>query len=125
MAFHIGRSVMLRVSLFMFAALMAGIACAQVASDPQAAAPVEYSDAPSAASACDSDLRNADGSPVMSCAAQPVEDQGDAAAYPQDYWTDDASAYYAPNFYPGVSLLPYGYWAPGFAFGWPYYGFAP
>lgn len=143
MALSIARWIMLRFRLFMVAALMAaasvvGVVNAQVGNDPAAAAPVTYSGVSTAASpttisGCDSGVYNADGSPVISCnanTAQQVEDGGANAAtdsadvYAEDYSADDAPAYFGSNFYPGVSLLPYDYWYPGFAFGWPYYGFA-
>jgi hypothetical protein len=126
---------MLRISLvtvtvLMGAALMGGVVNAQVAGDPDAAAPVIYSG--TQAPGCDSDIRNADGSPVISCVAdeQPQDDgyaDADSGEYPQDYAYDEApdydtSGYYAPNFYLGISPVPYDYWSLGF--GWPYYGYA-
>jgi hypothetical protein len=128
---------MLRISLFAIAALLAGAVNAQVAGDPGAAAPVVYSGTAANVPGCDSDIRNADGSPVISCVAnEPSRDeyaQAETSEYPQahaydeapDYDTSDyyASDYFRPNFYLGVSLLPYDYWSYGF--GWPYYGYAP
>ena len=123
---------MLRISLFTVTVLMAGVVNAQVAGDPDDAAPVAYIGAPGNASGCDSDVRNADGSPVISCVAdaQARDEYADAetSEYPQAYAYDEApdydtADYYAPNFYLGVSLLPYDYWSYGF--GWPYYGYAP
>jgi hypothetical protein len=122
---------MLRLSLFAFAVLLAGMVNAQVTAAPDAAAPVVYSDAPANAPGCDSDVRNADGSPVISCVAdeQPQDEYADAdtGEYAQEYAYDDApvydtAPYYVPNFYLGVSALPYDYWA--FGFGWPYYAYA-
>jgi hypothetical protein len=133
---------MLRISLFAVAALMAAallgdVVHAQVAGDADAAAPVVYTDASATAPGCDSDVRNADGSPVISCVADPQaqdDEYADAETgeYPQDYVYDEApdydtSAYYAsdyvrPNFYLGISPLPYDYWS--FGFGWPYYSYA-
>ena len=127
---------MLRITLFAVVALMAGalmegVVNAQVAGDADAAAPVVYSDAGTTAPDCDSDVRNADGSPVISCVADAqVQDNEYADAetgeYPQDYVYDEApdydTGYYAPNFYLGISPLPYDYWAYGF--GWPYYSYA-
>ena len=131
---------MLRISLFTMAALMAavlmgGVVNAQVAGDPNAAAPVVYSDAGATAPGCDSDVRNADGSPVISCVADTPRDNeyvdAETGEYAQDYAYDEApeydTGYYAsdyvgPNFYLGISPLPYDYWA--FGFGWPYYSYA-
>ncbi|MDR3387971.1 MAG: hypothetical protein P4L92_13060 [Rudaea sp.] len=128
---------MLRIGLFALAALLVGVAHAQVAdNDPLAAAPVAYSSAPQGNPGCDSGVYNADGSPVISCSpdiAQPVDEEGaNATAYQADtggiyYDEGDAAdpSYFTPDFYLGVSLLPYGYWYPGFGFAWPYYGFGP
>ena len=115
---------MLRIGLFVLAASLAGLVNAQVAGDHQAVAPGPFSDVPQNTT-CDSGVYNADGSPVVSCNAnvpQPAEgDYSDGTGYQEDYSAYAAPVYSDPNFYMGVSLLPYGYWYPGFAFGWPYY----
>jgi hypothetical protein len=107
---------MLRVSLFVIVALMAGIASAQTSSDQLAASPVVYSDSP-------------DNNQLVQ--NQSVDEQGNYAPdYSDDSYAYDSSAYAAPNFYLGVSALPYGYWGSAwpyygyYGFGWPYYGFA-
>lgn len=126
---------MWRLSMFCVVALLsarigfAQVTSAQVTDDPQAAAPVVYSDAPSAAD-CGSPLRNADGSPVMNCEPEAVADEAANAAELDDAY-DEAPVYDSPyydsgDYYPGVSLLPaYGYASYGFGWGWPYYAYAP
>jgi hypothetical protein len=133
---------MLRITLFaaavlMGVALMGTVVHAQVSGDRDAAAPVVYRDAGATAPGCDTDIRNADGSPVISCVAnRQAQDNeyvdAETGEYAQDYAYDEApdydtSAYYAsdyvrPNFYLGISPLPYDYWS--FGFGWPYYSYA-
>lgn len=119
------------VAVLMAAALMGSVVNAQVAADPDAAAPVVYSGTPVNGPGCDSDVRNADGSPVILCVAdEQAQDEyadADSGEYPQNYAYDEAPDYdisgdYAPSFYLGVSSLPYDYWS--FGFGWPYYGYA-
>ncbi len=65
---------MLRITLFVLAAAMAGLVSAQMTSDPQAVAPVAYSGAPQN-TGCDSSVYNADGSPVISCNANAQQQQ--------------------------------------------------
>jgi hypothetical protein len=88
--------------------------------DPQAAAPVVYSDAPTAPSDCA-------GANAAACDAQDPAAEDEIA----DSWNEDDVAYDAPvyddylDFYPGVSLLPVDYWAPGYAWGWGWPNYAP
>ena len=108
---------MLRLSLLVIGLAVVDLGLAQ-SSDPQAAAPVVYSDA-AASSDCGG------GNDAVACDTDEQALEDDSA----DSWNDDDVAYDAPvyddyvDFYPGVSLLPVDYWAPGYAWGWgsPYY----
>ena len=125
-------TVMLRFAVFFATALLGAgavsipFASAQVTDDPQAVAPVVYSDPPPLADPCAADARTSDQSPASPCATPapaqdsatadddaPMENEDDAPAYvPAEDYADD----YAPYDY-----APYDYWTYGW--GWPYYGY--
>jgi hypothetical protein len=124
----------LRTSLFLILASVAGAAAAQtqVTDDPQAVAPVQY-DNGSAPTQMDCGLDNY-GRPLpcpndsQYVADDQQMDEPDVdSAFAPDYYAYQNYEYYPP-FYAGVSLWPpYGYW-PGYAccgwgFGWPVFGF--
>ena len=111
---------MLRLGLLLIGLGVVDLGFAQ-SSDPQAAAPVVYSDAAAASTECPSE----DDTVACNSGDQYLEDDG------ADVWSDDDVAYDAPvyddyvDFYPGVSLLPVDYWAPGFAWSWGWPCYAP
>jgi hypothetical protein len=98
------------ICLLTVAILISGGARAQVAGDPDAAAPIVYS-----SSAPPDEATAATSAEDESADAEDVETAPDDVDDDDGVYSDEPTA----DFYPGVSLLPVDYWDP--TFGWTYF----